>query len=272
MAFIDPRSKWDLRVYIRKAVNGIIYRLAEKVLAVSQEIKEVVLKQYRLKDSKIIVVKNGIVFEDKLSKSAEMEKEFFYSANKLKIIAVGRLVGLKGYDVLVKAAAEIVDQGFEDFLVLIAGEGEERIRLDELICRLKLQNFVRLLGLRQDVLTLMKFSDIFVMSSHYEGLSIAMIEAMACGLPIIASNAPGLNEHVENGENGLLFPTMDHTALAELILKLAKDKSLRAKLSLGAKNMFKKEYDMHQNIQPLAKLFHEYINAKDGFSTLKFEN
>jgi len=259
MAFIDPRSKWDLRVYIRKAVNWAIYRLAEKIFAVSHEVKAVVLRQYRLKHSKIMVLKNGIVFDDNVSKIEEIENEFFASEGKLKIIAVGRLVGLKGYDVLVKAVAELVDQGFDDVFVLIAGEGEERPRLEELIRKFKLQSFVKLLGLRHDILKLMKFSDIFVMSSRFEGLSIAMIEAMACGLPIIASDAPGIREHVENEKNGLLFPLMDHKALAKLIVKLANDKTLRASLSLGAKNTFKTEYDMRQNILPLKKLFREYV-------------
>jgi glycosyltransferase involved in cell wall biosynthesis len=259
MAFIDSRSHWDLRVFLRKAVNGIIYRVAECVLAVSQEIKEIVQRKYRLKDSKVLVLKNGIVFEGNLLKTAAMQDELFHSDGKLKVIAVGRLVDLKGYDVLVKAIGEIVDQGFNHINVRIAGEGEERARLEELIRKLKLQGFVELLGLRHDILQLMKFSDIFVMSSRFEGLSIAMIEAMACGLPIIASDAPGLREHVENEQNGLLFPSMDHKALAERILKLANNKSLRTSLSLEAKNTFKTEYDMRQNILPLKKLFREYV-------------
>jgi glycosyltransferase involved in cell wall biosynthesis len=259
MAFIDPRSNLDFRVYVRKAVNGIIYRVAEKVLTVSLEIKEIVIKKYRIRDTKVMVLKNGIVLNDNFSKMAELENEFSSSEGKLKIIAVGRLVDLKGHDVLLKAVAELVDQGFDDVYVLIAGEGEERPKLEELICRFKLQRFVKLLGLRHDVLRLMKFSDIFVISSRFEGLSIAMIEAMACGLPIIASDAPGLREHVENEKNGLLFPSIDHKALAERILKLANDKSLRASLSLEAKNTFKTEYDMRQNILPLKKLFREYV-------------
>jgi len=260
MAFKNPGSKWDLRFYLRKAVNGIIYRVAEKVLAVSQEIKEIVKRKYQLNDAKVMVLKNGIVFDNNISKTADLENEFPWFRAKLKIIAVGRLVGLKGYDVLFNAIAEIVNQGFEDVFVLVAGEGEERPRLEELIRRLNLQRFIKILGLRHDILNLMAFSDIFVMASRYEGLSIAMIEAMACGLPIIASNSPGLSAHIEHEKNGLLFPSMDYKTLAELILKLANDKTLRTKLSLGAKNSFKTEYDMHQNILPLTKLFKKYAN------------
>ena len=85
-----------------------------------------------------------------------------------------------------------------------------------------------------------------------------MIEAMACALPIIASDAPGLSRYVHQGENGVTFQVGDHKALAEHILRLAKDEKLRGKLSRGARNTFVKEYDMRRNIKPLDVLFRKY--------------
>ena len=104
----------------------------------------------------------------------------------------------------------------------------------------------------------MRASDIFVMPSRYEGLSLAMIEAMACGLPIIASNGPGLKEFINDLQNGLLFPVDDHKALAKCILRLSEDEDLRINLSRGAKESFKKNYDMRKNIAPLAALIQKY--------------
>ena len=111
------------------------------------------------------------------------------------------------------------------------------------------------LGIRHDVIGLMKASDIFVMPSRFEGLSIAMIEAMACGLPIVASDAPGLRTYIEHGQNGLLFPVEDHKAMAKYILQLAEDRNLRDRLSLEARESFEKEYDMRNNIKSLDMLF-----------------
>jgi glycosyltransferase involved in cell wall biosynthesis len=261
MAFVDPRNRWDLRVYLTKALNGLVYRFAEKVLTVSQEIKKIVLKTYGLKDSRVLVLKNGIVFNEAPTKTADLEDQLFLSENKFIIIAVGRLVALKCFDTLIKAAAEIVDRDFKNFLVLIAGEGEEKSRLIELVNDLKVENHVKLLGMRHDVLELITASDIFVIPSRFEGLSIAMIEAMACGLPVIASDAPGLREHVMNEENGLLFPVADYRELAEQILRLANDEDLRVRLSKGAKDTFNREYDMRQNIRPLDILFREYAHG-----------
>jgi len=258
MAFVNKRSRWDLSVYLIKVVDGFIYRMAYRVLAVSQEIKEIVLKTYGLKDHKVIVLKNGIIFKDSIVAPVELKNEFLVSKNKLKLLAVGRLVPLKGFDILVRAVAEVVNQGVHDLLVLVAGDGEERLRLEELILDLDLGSYIKLIGLRHDVIALMKSSDLFVMPSLYEGLSIAMIEAMACGLPIIASAAPGIKDFIKNDQNGLLFPVQDHKALAQRILMLVNDEDMRTRLSQGARESFEKEYDMRRNIKSLDMLFRKY--------------
>ena len=185
-------------------------------------------------------------------------RNFPDSENKLKLIAVGRLVPLKNFDLLIRAIAEVINQGQNNLLLLIAGEGEERMRLEALSRDLGIESYVKLLGLRHDIMGLMKASDLFVLPSSYEGLSLAMIEAMACGLPIIASDVRGLKDYITNEQNGLLFPAGDHKALAERILKLANDRKLRGKLSQGARESFEQEYDMRKNIKPLDLIFRKY--------------
>lgn len=262
MAFVDRRSNWDLRVYCQKAVNQFAYRAADRVLVVSQEIKEIVQQRFGIEDTKFLFLKNGIVFDDDISGPVDLQEEFPRSANKLKLIAVGRLVPLKNFDILVRAIAEVINQGQNDLLVLIAGEGEERMRLEELIRDLGIESYVKLLGLRHDVMGLMQACDLFVMPSRYEGLSLAMIEAMACGLPIIASDVRGLNDYITNEQNGLLFPVGDYKALAERILQLANNRKLRSKLSQGARESFEKEYDMRKNIRSIDMLFKKYAGIR----------
>lgn len=261
MAFVDRRSKWDLRVHILKMVDAVIYRVSDRVLAVSKEIKEIIHQKYTLDYSKIVVLKNGVVLEDNLFTPLNLEKEFPVSTGTFKIVAVGSLSYQKAVEVLIRATATVVKRGLNNLLVLIAGEGEERIRLEKLIRKLEIESHVKLLGIRDDVIGLMKASDIFVIPSRYEGLSIAMIEAMACGLPIIASDSPGLSTYIEQGYNGLLFPAEDHKKLAKCILQLAGDRSLVDRLSLGARESFEKEYDMRRNVKPLDTCIRKYIGV-----------
>jgi glycosyltransferase involved in cell wall biosynthesis len=255
--FVDERSWLDPRVHMIKALDKIAYRFAERVLVVSEEIREVVQCIYRISNSKISLLRNGIVFDDGFIPKVYFEKEFPHSDGKLKIIAVGRLAPSKSFDTLIRSIPIVIEKGLKNLLVLIVGRGEERQNLEQLIEDLGIGNSVHLLGLRHDVIDLLTASDLFVMPSRYEGLSMAMIEAMACGLPIIASDIRGLKDYITDGENGLLFSVDNHVSLSASILKLGSNDKLRARLSNGARQSFERKYDMRKNIKPLEVMFKE---------------
>lgn len=254
MSILDKRSKLDPRVYVNKAVDQIIYRIADRVIAVSEEVKDTVCDRYSLKGSKVIVVKNGISPNCKSQKITGQNTKTIKHKNSMKILAIGRLAFEKNYDVLIEAANICLKKGHKNIFVQIVGDGEEYGNLSTLRNSLNLGSHVELLGMRNDVLELMQESDLFVMTSRYEGLSIAMIEAFSCGLPVIASDAPGLRDCILHNENGMLFPVGDYKALAECILKIAADRDLQAHLSRGAKESFKNNYNMQTNIKPLSHL------------------
>lgn len=258
MEFEDIRSKWDPRVCLSKVIYFFISILADRIIAVSEEVKEITRTQFHLKASKIVVVKNGIILREFNTRSAELANEFPDAVNRLKIIAVGRLNYSKGFDVIVRAIAEAVKSGDSRFFVMLVGGGDGKTLIEELINDLGVGSQVKLLGIRQDVVELMRSSDLMVIPSRFEGLSLAMIEAMACGLPIIASDAPGLKTYITNEKTGLLFPLDDHKAMAKCILRLAADKDLRIKLSQEAGKMYKNDFDMYRNIRPLDKLFQKF--------------
>lgn len=262
MEFVDRRSHKDLRVHLNKIMDWLIYKLADRVIAVSPEIKRIIHKKFNLSDSRVVVVKNGIVGNDSAIEQADFEREFSGSKDKLKLLAVGRLTYQKNFEVLIKAARFLVDKDFKDFIFLIIGEGEDRLKLERLILDLEVGEYVRLLGLRHDVLQFMKSSNLLVMPSRYEGLSIAMIEAMACGLPIIGTKSPGLRDYIKDGQNGVLFPVGDDKALSERILELARSRELTSRLSRGARKTFEAEYDMRKNIQFLDLQIRKYLKRK----------
>ena len=266
MEFLDARSPFDPRKQLIKLVNAFIYRAADRVLAVSEDVKEITCKGIGLDDTRILVVKNGIVLDHNSVNPIEPEELFQVRSESLKLLAVGRLVPLKGFDILIKAVADVVIQGLTNLLVLIIGEGKDRHRLEELITSLNVGKYIKLLGLRNDVMDVMQICDLFVIPSLYEGLSIAMIEAMACGLPIIASDAPGLGSQIKNEKNGLLFPVNDYKALAKQIIRLGSDNDLRAALADGAFQSFETDYDMRRNIRPLTLLFQKF-----AFETQRFK-
>ena len=142
---------------------------------------------------------------------------------------VAALVPHKGQRYLVEAAVKLLpDQ--PDARIVIAGEGELGPSLEQQIKQHHLEKHVLLAGFRPDVLSLHKAFDIFVMSSVTEGLGTSLLDAMACGKPVVATNVGGIPEVVADGETGILVPPRDPAALAEALRKLLADPALRQRM------------------------------------------
>ena len=149
-------------------------------------------------------------------------------------VAVGRLHSQKGYDVLLNALA-LLQPAPEALQLWIAGEGQERAALAHQIRALHLQDVVRLLGVRDDVSELLQAADIFILPSRFEGMSFALLEAMAVGVAVISSDAGEAGNLIEDGVNGVLVSAGDPACLAEGMKTLQENPALRAALGKAAK-------------------------------------
>jgi glycosyltransferase involved in cell wall biosynthesis len=239
---------------LHQLADRCIYRAADRVIAISEEVKHITQQALGIDPLNIVVVKNGIVPTDVEPAPVDLKKELNAADGDLLLIAVGSLTFQKAFEVLIEAAAELVSGNFNGFRVAIIGKGREHQKLQALIGKHGLEQNVKLLGYRGNVMDYLRSSDVFVMPSRYEGLSIAMIEAMACGLPIVASNAPGLRTCIDDQHNGLLFELMNHKDLAEKIKHLAEEKDLRNLLARNARHKFEQTFNMNENILPLKRL------------------
>lgn len=254
MAFNEPKErKINIINMLKKVVNSFIYRISYRVVCVSDRIKNIVVREFRIKERKIIVLKNGVVI-DKTKRIKRIQK----NRKIIKLVCVGRLVGSKGFDLAIVAISKILKEKNYKLKLSIAGDGEEKKRLSELIRKHRLEKIVFLLGERMDVDSLLEESDIFILPSKFEGLSIAMIEAMGCGLPIIASDSPGINDFIIDGKNGLLFKKNNIDDLKEKICQIIENVKLRLILSNESRSTFNNEYNMKKNIKPLEKCFTNY--------------
>ena len=130
-----------------------------------------------------------------------------------RVVAAGRLHPKKGFDVLIAALAILRDQG-QGFDCEIAGEGDERAKLEGLIAEHGLEGRVRLVGWRADVSAFLATGDVFAFPSYQEGFPLVLLEAMAVGLPVASSAIPGPVEMIEEGVDGVLVPPGDPAALA----------------------------------------------------------
>lgn len=209
----------------------MLARRVDRYIAVSQAIAERLTETLGWPQSKIEVIRNGVVL-DRLQRppNSTMRERLAGDAERPVVLTVARLDPQKGLDVLVAAAAEMPDARF-----VVAGEGRQRGRLEADAQRLGLRDRIVFLGHRTDVPDLLAASDLFVLPSLYEGSSLAVLEAMASGKPIISTAVGGTDELLLHGESGLLVPARDAGALASAIQTALSDPSLRNRLGAAAR-------------------------------------
>lgn len=173
-----------------------------------------------------------------------------------RIVAAGRLHPKKGFDVLVAAAALLRDRGLA-FDIQIAGEGDERGKLEELIARHGLGERVRLVGWRGDVSAFLAGGDVFAFPSYQEGFPLVLLEAMAVGLPVVSSDIPGPDEMIVEGMGGRLSPPGDATALADALAALIVEPQVAARLGEAGRTATLRDYGPERLAQRLGAVVDE---------------
>jgi glycosyltransferase involved in cell wall biosynthesis len=171
---------------------------------------------------------------------------------------VAALVPHKGQRHLVAAAARVV-RAVPDTRFLIIGEGELRDALTRQIKGLGLERHVHLTGFRNDVIGLQKSFDVFAMSSVTEGLGSAMLDAMACAVPIVATRAGGIPEAIIDGTSGLLVGPQDEGALAAAIVRLLKDPELRGRLGAAGRERVMNEFSIEKMVRETLHTYEERL-------------
>lgn len=139
-------------------------------------------------------------------------------SSKFNMIAVGRLNYAKDFPNLIHAIKLVVDQGYSNISLSIVGEGEERSNLESLIQHLNLNEIISLLGRRDDIAELMNDSELFILSSIFEGFGLVVAEAMACDTFVVSTNCGGVKEVM--GDTGILVDPQNSQALADGIIKV----------------------------------------------------
>jgi len=250
---LSPHRLGMLRWCVRNVING-----ATKVVAQSTNTKKNAENIYHArKDIEIIPLGIPMMnFVPTARQDLSMQTERIY------IISVGRLVKRKQYDTLIKAL-NIVRKNGNDVGLILVGEGPERNYLEKLSFELGLSEYISFLGAISDEkkLQYLSKSDIYTLSSLHEGFGIVLLESMLCGLPIIATDIGGQTDIITNEKNGILIPTENPKALADAIIKLVKDNTLRKKMVEFNKEDVKK-YEISRIAERYLTLFKEILDRR----------
>jgi glycosyltransferase involved in cell wall biosynthesis len=187
---------------------------------------------------------------------AFVPRAFRDCAGPFEIACVGRLAPVKGQHILIEAIARLVRQGRHVRLRLV-GDGPERAGLEARAAALHVEDHVVFEGwLNQDqIRAVYERADVFALASFAEGIPVVLMEAMAMGIPCVATSVTGVPELIRNEVDGLLVTPSDPSALAEAIGRLMDDPALRRRLQEAGRKRVTEEFDLERNCRQLEKLF-----------------
>jgi glycosyltransferase involved in cell wall biosynthesis len=229
-----------------------MYNRYRKVICISDKAYDNLVSYLKHTKADVLTIKNGVNLKTfrQASPIEGFKKEGIFA-----IVMVAAFRPQKDQGTLIKAMAHLP----LDCHLFLAGEGETWPGLEELSKTLGVEERVHFLGLRKDVPQILKSSDVVVMSSHYEGLSLSSIEGMAVDKPFVASDVDGLHEIVEGA--GILVPHQDEKALAEVLLKLKEDSALRASVAASCMERAS-QYDFSKMAEAYLKVYSDILGEK----------
>jgi len=229
-----------IKTLVFKILEKWVGRFTDCIIALTEREKEDYVFAKMANKDKITVIHSGIELEkyNKLSSEEKqsLKKQFNIPEEALIVGTAGRLVPVKGPEILMRAAEKVLKK-YPDVYFLFAGDGDQRKSLGILANELGIKKNIVFLGWRDDLVEILSLYDIFVLPSLNEGMGRVLVEAMALGKPIVASNICGIPDLIQHRKNGFLVPPKSPEELAQHIQILLEENNLRTHMGLEGKQL-----------------------------------
>ena len=260
--FIDYKSWLNTLEHLNDLTIGkSILKHADRILTVSKETMKYVLRLGADK-AKTSVMYNGVDTNCFHTVKKGVSRKKLDLPKKRKIIfSVRRLVYKNGIDTLIESA-HLVARNNPDILFVVAGKGPSRKLIEDRIKELRIEDNIKLTGFVPDELLPLYYNaaDYFVLpSASGEGLPLVLFEAMACGLPVIATTVGGTPEIINHMKNGVLVPPRNPEAMAEALSKLLAEKKLGPTIGEEAKKNVENRFTWEENLRQLKEVYNEFV-------------
>lgn len=232
-------------------------RRADCIVAQSMDSKEI-LSALGIDSAKIVHIPNGVdtaFFKPHLGSKTTLRARLGLTENGKIICCVNRLRPLKRVDVIINAFHRVVTK-YPGSELVVVGDGSLWDELHQLAESLGVKNQVRFTGFVQKPLEYLQASDVFVIASDVENRSNALLEAMACGLPVVATEVGGNEECIQHLVNGVLVPPGAPSEMAQAILVICQDEILAARLGANARQSVLKHYTVERMVDQYLQLYH----------------
>ncbi len=263
------------RHHYRPLRRNVLYRAAlrraGKIIAVSESVRRSLLQGLGLPEEHVVTIPNWVREEEVSALPERAEARARLGVTRpLVITTVGQLAPAKGQEEFLRAAHRLHQRRSDcEFLIVGAASRKDRAfesRLQRLIRELGLSQCVRLLGHVDDLRPVWAASDLFVLPSHNEGFSLALLQAMAAGIPAVAFAVGGPAEIIADGETGYLIPPRDVVALAERLQELLENPAERARVGSAARRVVRERFHRERILSQIESLYeairHRATSAK----------
>jgi glycosyltransferase involved in cell wall biosynthesis len=242
----NTRRQWWLR-----PVDLWMYPHYQRIACISEATAQELIKWCPRIEGRTTIIPNGISLE--IFENAQPAILANVPSNVVRLVFVGRCDAPKDHPTLLRALAVVPDAH-----LILVGDGPLRPRLERMAESLRIRQRVTFLGWRSDVASILKASDIYIHSTHFDGFGIAACEAMAAGLPVIASNVPGLAQVLEGA--AALFPRGNYAALANHLSQLIASPELRQKMS-RASIQRARQFSIEHTVNEYVQLYESVLQA-----------
>jgi len=248
--------------FLRNRLLQITDSLDDVVTIVSQRVAETMIKSKTVSANKLLVIYSGIdlnkfIFQDKEAKG-KIRKELNLKEDTKILISVGRLFKAKGYSYLIETI-KILKKNL-DIKLLVLGEGKDKSKLETQIRDFNLEKNIFLLDRKENVSDYLNASDVFILASLWEGLPIALLEAMACGLPVVATNVGGISEIIKDGVSGFLVELKNPMMLAEKIGYLLNlDIESRREMGVEGRKIIENKFSLEKMVKNYENLYGKFL-------------
>lgn len=238
-----------------KDVIGFSLKNSDVVTSVSNNMAEEAMAVYGLKEKPIVI--NNFVDVKPLVNPPEDLREIF-GTNKAKIIThISNFRAIKRIEDVIKIFAKIIKK--IDAKLLLIGDGPEQKKAYRMVARLGLLNRVHFLGLQSSIIKLLSITDLFLLPSEKENFSLSALEAMSCGVPVVATKVGGMPEMIKSNVNGFLAEIGDIDLMAKYSIDLLSDNILYQKISNNAKKKVEKYFTPEKIIPQYEKVYSKVI-------------
>ncbi|MFX0200461.1 MAG: glycosyltransferase [Candidatus Hodarchaeota archaeon] len=248
-------------------VDRVTFPLSLGYVANSQTAIEV-LTSHGYDQRKFWLIYNGIdtrLFHNmnNMNDKKKLRQYYGIKPDLLVICCIANFLPPKGLEYLIRALHLLLEKGQKDFIALIIGEGPLRLKLERLVREFDLVENIRFLGSmeRKEIFQILTITSIFVLSSEWEGLPTAVMEAMAAGCPIVATAVGGIPELVNDGETGFLVQACEPEALAQKIAQLLKDRGLRERMGRVGARRIEEIFSLEKMVKEYERLYEKIIES-----------